>query len=277
MRESTTEGTYTVAEYRDPEPARYARPRRRRGGWVTLLGVLLVLAVLAVVADRVAANVADRELRTKVVAELQARDVGYQSLDVSIGGFPFLTQVLKGTYEEITIDLTQVTLPVDASRRATLPSLHVIARGVNADAAQLAQGTAKVSANQVTGTAVVSFATLLSLIDFGQYGLSDVTLADSSGGLAVTAKLTQAGITVPISATADITVTGGQFKVNIRDATVVSVAAPQIVKTYLSGLATRSITARLPQLPFGLALDKFTVAPDGLAITATGHNVALVT
>lgn len=242
---------------------------------MTLLAVLLVLAALVVVADRVAANVADRELRTKLVAELEARDVGYQQLDVAIGGFPFLTQVLKGTYEKITIDLSQVTLRVDAARRATVPSLNVIALGVNADAQQLAQGTAKVSANQVTGTAVISFATLLSLMDFGQFGLSDVTLADSAGGLAVTARLTQAGITVPISATADITVTGGQFKVNIRDASVVSVAAPPIVKTYLSGLATRNVTARLPVLPFGLTLEKFTVHPDGLAITATGHNVAL--
>src|SRR3954451_5590308 len=108
MRESTTEETDTVADYGTPAPARYARPRRRRGGWGTLLAVLLGLAALVVVADRGAADIAHRELRTKLVAEMQARDVGYQDLDVAIGRFPVLTEVLEGPYEKITIDLTQV-------------------------------------------------------------------------------------------------------------------------------------------------------------------------
>jgi len=38
----------------------------------------------------------------------------------------------------------------------------------------------------------------------------------------------------------------------------------------------RSISARLPQLPFGLTLDRLNVTTDGLAITATGHEVPLV-
>src|SRR3954471_12963073 len=73
------------------------RPRRRRRGGMTFLivGLLLVAAIL-VVADRVAAKVAADELKAQLVSELDQRDVAYESLDVGIGGFPFLTQVAAG-------------------------------------------------------------------------------------------------------------------------------------------------------------------------------------
>jgi len=38
----------------------------------------------------------------------------------------------------------------------------------------------------------------------------------------------------------------------------------------------RSVQARLPALPFGLKLQAVTVRPDGLAITAAGVDVPLV-
>ena len=86
------------------------RRRRRGGGWATLFAILIVLAGVAVVGDRVAATAASNELRSQLAADLQARQVGYQSLDVAIGGFPFLTQVAEGRFEEITIDMTDVQL-----------------------------------------------------------------------------------------------------------------------------------------------------------------------
>jgi hypothetical protein len=40
-------------------------------------------------------------------------------------------------------------------------------------------------------------------------------------------------------------------------------------------LAQQSLTAQIPKLPFGLVLDKVAVQSDGLAISATGHDVPL--
>ena len=93
------------------------RVRRRRGGLGILFTIVLVLLAIAVVADRVAAQAAERELRSKVVQELASRNIGYNSLDVNVGGVPFLTQVAAGRYDEITIDLTDVTLPPEAGRK----------------------------------------------------------------------------------------------------------------------------------------------------------------
>jgi hypothetical protein len=252
------------------------RVRRHRGGWVTLLAILLVLGAILVVADRAAARAASRELQDQVAQELVSHDVSYSTLDVTIGGVPFLTQVAEGRYDEITIDVTDVRLPPDAAQGATLSSLHVVATQVNADAAELVQGTAKVTADQVTGTAVVSYQTLTNLLDLSNYSLSDVTFTEDRGGLRAEAKATVAGLTVPISAVADVTVVDGAIQVRLRDAAAVGIEVPQVAKNYLADLVNRSITARLPQLPFGLVLNSLTPTANGLAIAATGHEVPLV-
>ena len=250
------------------------RPRRRRSGWTTLLAILLVLGAILVVGDRVAAQYAEREVRTQVVAALSERGVEYDTADVNVGGFPFLTQVADGRYEEITIDLTNVRLSA-SGRNATLPRLNVVARGVKADTMQLVQGTARAVAEQVTGSGLVTFATLESLVDYSRYNLSDVKFAESNGALQVTANGNVAGFRLPLAATAKITVVEGQFRVQLRDAKAVGVEAPQAAKNYLANLAERSAAARLPQLPFDLTLDAVDVQPEGLAITATARDVPL--
>lgn len=251
--------------------------RRKRGGWLTvLLGLILVLAVIAAVGDRIAARIAANELRTQVVAELQRNDVSYETLGVSIGGFPFLTQVARGNYAEITIDMGNVKLPEQGGRGATLPALHVVATGVDADTRQVIEGTAKVNAQQITGTAVVAFSTLETLVDYSVYRLSEVRYSESNGGLHVTGKATLGGVVVPIAATAELSVVAGKFQVKLRDLEAVSLPAPVLVKDYLSNLAQESLSAQLPKLPFGLTLDAASVRSDGVAITATGHDVPLL-
>jgi hypothetical protein len=274
MTSATRENT--VTQYRSGAPVR----RRRRGGLTALLAVVLVLVVLAVVADRFAARAAENELHDQLAQELVAREVSYSSLDVGVGGVPFLTQVAAGRYEKITIDMTAVRLPAGDGKAATLPSLHVVGTGVNAAAADLVNaaggGTAKVTADQVTGTAVVSYPTLQELADVARYQLSNLTFGEQGGALKARATATVAGFSLPLAATADVTVVDGVIQVHLRDATAVGVEVPQFAKDYLDGLVNSTITASLPALPFGLTLDRLSVAPDGLAITATGRDVPLV-
>lgn len=265
-----------VTEYRQGTRFSYARPRRR-SGWTLIVAVLLVVGAIGVVGDRVAARLATDQLRAQLVAEMSNRGVEYRTIDVAIGGFPFLSQVAQGHYDEITIDMADVRLPPDTGRGATLPTLHVVATGVDADAAELVEGTAKVVADQVTGTAVVSYATLENIVDFSRFGLSNVRFTDSAGALQVTGTATLAGIAMPIMARADISVVEGDFQVRLRDAEVVGIEAPQIAKNFLDDLVQRTVTARLPQLPFSLTLDQVGAGVDGLEITATGRNVPLVT
>jgi LmeA-like phospholipid-binding len=262
-----------------PAPAR--RPRPRGSSWVTLLAILIVLGAVLAVGDRVAAAAANKEVRSRLVAELNQRDIGYGALDVEIGGFPFLAEVAQGRYEQVTIDMSEVELPagqLTGGRVATanLPELDVIAHDVTANTGDLIKGTAKVNAGRVEGTAVVSFDTLMSLVDFSAYHLSDVKFGESGGALAASGTVTVAGLSVPVSVVADIKVTGGAFTISLTKVDAASVSAPAAVKDYLAGLVQRSVQARLPALPFGLKLQAVTVRPDGLAITAAGVDVPLV-
>jgi hypothetical protein len=246
-----------------------------------LLAILLVVGAILVVGDRVAASAADREVRARLVAELDHRDVGYQSLGVQIGGFPFLVEVAQGRYQQVTIDMSEVTLPAKQFTGGQvdtvgLPQLNVIAHDVTAATSELIKGTASVHAGQVEGTAVVSYASLESLVDFSAFHLSEVTFGESGGKLAATAKVTFAGVTVPVSALADISVVNGAFSVSLVKVEAASVSAPPAVNDYLAGLVQRNVQAKLPPLPFGLTLDRVTVRPEGLAVTATGRDVPLV-
>jgi hypothetical protein len=253
------------------------RPRRRRRGGLTFLivGLLLVAAIL-VVADRVAAKVAGDELKAQLVSELDQRDVAYDSLDVGIDGFPFLTQVAAGHYDGITIDMTQVQLRTGNGPAVTLPELKVTAKGVNADTQEVVSGTAKVTAEQVEGEAIVAYGTLETLIDYSRYNLTDVQFAESNGALHATGTATINGVKVPITATAEVSVKDGQFTIALRDATAATLPVPALVRNYLSSLAQQAAVARLPKLPFGLTLDSASVQPNGLAIAATGSNVPLI-
>jgi hypothetical protein len=268
------------AVYDEQYPVR--RRRRGGGGWAALFVILMVLVGIAVVGDRVAATAANNELRAQLASDLQEHQVGYQSLDVAIGGFPFLTQVAEGRFEEITIDMTDVRLgaaEVGGANGAVadLPTLHIVATGVETDSAGLIRGTpTQVTAAQVRGSAVVSFQTLNTLVDYSQYRLRDVRFTSVDGSLRAEGMADLEVIQVPLTAIADVTVVDGQFQVNLREVTAIGIEAPAVVRNYLDDLAQRTVTARLPELPFNLTLDDVSAAPNGLAITATGHDVALV-
>jgi hypothetical protein len=118
--------TYTYADER-------TQPRRKRGRRLltVLIVLLLVLLGLLVVADRVGASMAEREIGDQIKQELVAQGLETSPPEVSVGGFPFLTQVLAGEYESISIQLRDVegTLEGEGVR---LPRLDVEARTVTA-------------------------------------------------------------------------------------------------------------------------------------------------
>lgn len=251
--------------------ARFA-PRRRRRGVPLLAITLIVLLGLLVVADRVAANVAADRIRTQLVAELDERNVHAASTDVSVSGFPFLTQVAQGHYEKITIDMRQVNLS-----GTTLPSLFVVARGVEADTADLIDGTAKVSADQVSGSAMVDWATLATLVNYARFGLSDVTFSSASGALRVRGSANLAGSRIPMSAVADLSVNSGVVRLRVRDAQVEGSALPALAQAQLDSLVARlSVEFRIPPLPFRLSIDDVRVEQPGLSVTASARSVPLV-
>src|SRR5438034_344800 len=124
-----------------------AASRGRRVG-ISLIVVLVVLVGLFVAIDRVAAFAAERTIADQAKKELAARNITSPSdPTVSVSGFPFLTQVARGRYDQITIHIDH-----PSSQGVTLDVLDVTARGVNASTSALMNGTGQITADAVTGT-----------------------------------------------------------------------------------------------------------------------------
>src|SRR6185437_9632929 len=127
--------------------AAVARSRGSKVGIGLLVLLLIVLGVLVIV-DRVAAGEAEKQIAQQSRKQLTARDVSTPSdPKVSIGGFPFLTQVLAGKYDKITISIAQPKV-----NNVQLDKLDVVANTVRADAQSFLKGTGDVVADKITGT-----------------------------------------------------------------------------------------------------------------------------
>jgi hypothetical protein len=240
-----------------------------------VLGVLLVLAVLLVVADRAAEAEASSQMRSRVGTQLAKRGVSYASLDVTVGGTPFLTQVIQRRFTSLTIDMTQVNISADG-KQATLPSLHVLANGVHFDPVAVLRGDpATVTTEAVSGNAIVTYATLSSLLDVSQYHLTDLRFEDRDGGLSASGNVSVGGVTVPMQATADVSVTAGRIQLQLRDAGAVGVTLPGVAVSALDALVHAVLNPDLPPLPFGITLQSLQVTPDGLAVAIAGHDLTL--
>ncbi|MEH1102263.1 LmeA family phospholipid-binding protein [Micromonospora sp. CPCC 205561] len=248
------------------------RPRRRgRKVLVTLLVLLLVLGGLIVVADRVAVGVAERAIADQVRQEIAKQGAQSSEPQVKVGGVPFLTQVLDGRYERISIALRDVQGPVQGDVVA-LPKLDVDARNVRASLDTLRSGRGDVVAETVNGTGTISYDSLAKLLD--RPGLA---LAEQGGRLAVTAPVDILGQRLTVTGTADITVgKEGQVSLRFDDLNAAGLPNLPLARMLLNNYARSiSIDVPLPELPFQLAVREVRPLPEGLAVTADARNVPI--
>ena len=165
-----------------------------------LLVAVLVLVVLFVAADRVGVYVAEREAGDTIQTSqhLSSRP------DVDIAGFPFLTQLAAGKFDEITI--TAKDLPIgERQHLLDVSRLRVVLHTV-----QVSRDFSRVEADTAAATAAVSY------VELGRTLGVRVTYA--GGGR--------------IKATKSITVAGRKFTATVS-------ARPQFANGALSFGATR--------------------------------------
>ncbi|BCB85497.1 LmeA family phospholipid-binding protein [Phytohabitans suffuscus] len=259
--------TYTY-EFED------APPRRRRRWGRRLLVVLVVLLVivggLLVVADRVAASVAERTISDEIAKELVAQDITSAPPEVGVGGFPFLTQVLSGRYESIKISLRDLEGNVEGEG-VRVPRLDVDARDVSAPLEAIRSGQGDVVAQTLDGTATISYTSIVALMD--QPGLR---LSERDGKLLVNLPREFGGQRIDLSGTADLTVANGRVQIRFQD--LQAEGLPQLpgAEAFINELARQlSISFTLPELPFKLDIRGVEARSDGLAVNAQALDVAL--
>jgi hypothetical protein len=244
----TTEYGYTG--YEDASPVR----TRRRHPLRTTIIVLIVLLGLLVAADFAGRAFAEN----KMASEIQQQGFPKKP-DVSINGFPFLTQVISRDFKNIQVSSSNIKENV-----LLIQSIHATLTGVHVNSS-FQSGTI----DHLNGTMTVTFPALASAMTsqagtLGSLVSSGLTLSDA-GNNEVKASLNLLGGLASGTATWQVTRTG------VNDIHVHLVSATGLGSAALSGIS--DITVPLPSLPLGMTIQSISVTPTGLVAAVTGHNV----
>jgi len=236
------QGFPAAQDYQGP-PARVRR-RRRRWPWITLLVIVLVL----VGGDRAAKAYAEDRMASQVQSSLALSG----KPNVTIQGFPFLTQAAARTFNTVDVNASNETAGPGgqlqiASLTATLHGMHI-------------HGTNSATVDQFTASALVTFTALAHAGGIPQ----GITLAPAGPN--------QLKATVDIlgfssDATAKVTQVGSN-KINVKITDFGGVPADVL------GSLT-DFTFSIPKLPAGVKIQSISVTQQGLRVTATGQNTTL--
>ncbi len=222
--------------------------------------LVLVLGGAALVADTVAEGIAE----DRVAAALQDSGDLAGAPQVDVAGWPFLTQAVGGTYDEVRIALTAGDLGQPEGTRA-----DVTLRGVHVPLSDALSGSVQeVPVDRVDGTATLSYDLLSRELGGG------TTLERAGDGLQVTRTVEVLGYTVPLTAVGDVVLQGDDLVVEVEEAAAAGVDVPDFVVDRAVGL----LDLRYPvRLPFGLQLTGVTPADDGVDVAVEARDTVFRT
>ncbi|MFC5956644.1 DUF2993 domain-containing protein [Streptomyces pratens] len=241
------------------------------------LRILLIIAVILggifVIVDRLAVNFAEGE----VADRLKSSENLSTTPDVSINGFPFLTQLAGGSLDEVRIGIQEYEAGAgDGKQNIRIEDLRADMKGV-----EFSGDFGSATAADATGTASVTYDELLKTAksESTQVGpgvtASVVGLSDGGNGkIEVTVEATVLGTKLPepVSVLSSVTVVDGD---TVR---VQADALPSFGGVEMAEARVREITdfeQRIDGLPGGIKLDKVEAGKSGVDITVQGSNVRL--
>ena len=237
--------------------AQPSRKPRSRNVMIAVISVLAVLAVL-IVGDRVANAVAQNVLATQLQSELSTPT----KPAVDIGGFPFVTQVLGGSFSSVQVTADDATVQ-EGSTSVAIAHLDATLTGITAtDRYQ------NIVADRGEATALVDWSGVSTLA--GQqigYDADDRVRVDFSVPIG---RLSIDGF---ITGRPQLDVEAQTITVVDPQVSVASVDVPQAVVDAVSRLVLQPIP--IQNLPYDISVTGLTVQPDGLLLSGTGQDIPL--
>jgi hypothetical protein len=199
---------------------------------------VVVLLILAVVADRVAVSYAERQ----VAVAIRNGEALSTSPDVSIHGFPFLTQFVRGRYRRVDISVQGLT-----KGGLTVDRVDAHLHGVRVGFWDVVhQRVHTVTINRIDGSVLVNYPELAAAVRHGvTYGYARpgvVRVGTGPAGPAVDARVSLRGGAIVIAPVAGVL--GGAH-------------------------------LPLPRLPFQMQLESVSVTPQGVRVAATARSVTV--
>ncbi|WP_299539589.1 DUF2993 domain-containing protein [uncultured Streptomyces sp.] len=222
-----------------------------------LVVVLVVLCGVFVAVDRAAVYFAESEAADRV--RIAGGDA--ESTDVSIKGFPFLTQVADRRLDRVDVSLSGISA-ASGGRTVRISGLDARLEDVT-----LGEGYSSATAGRLSGTAAVSYADLTTAV-----GDEAVSVAyGGDGKVKVTGSVSLLGRSFSRSVTSTVTLIDGR---------TVRVHADKVPGEGIPGLedlvrTKTDFERELSGLPDGLELSKIEVAENGLRISVRGTGFAL--
>lgn len=237
-----------------------------------LLILVVILGGLFVIADRLAVNFAEDEAASK----LKTNEGLATTPDVSIKGFPFLTQVVGGELDDVEVGIKDYEAAAGTGgEKIRIEDLKANMKGVS-----FSSDFGSATAATATGSASISYAELLKAakseptqvapgVTAQVMGLSD----GGNGKIKVTVEATVLGTKLPqpLTVLSSVAVEGDTVRVHAD--TLPSFGGVQAAENEV-----RSITdfeQKIDDLPGGIKLDKVEAAANGVEIAVKGSNVRL--
>ena len=244
---------------------------------------LVVLVLLLVGVDFGARWVAE----DRVAAQLQSQLKLDEKPSVAIGGFPFLTQAVAGSYPSVTLtaeripyrQLRDVTLVAELGD-VSLPPQSLIDGSVRSIPARTVTASAQIDPTDLARILRVSDVTVAP-VTAATLGERDLGNVDPSQAVELTSTTTVLGQSVRASVIATFRLSGGQIVLSARDITVDTGDAPSSVSGAVSSALRSklgSFSARVDpgQLPFSISATDLRAEDGKLVVSGTAEDVDLL-
>lgn len=229
--------------------------------------VVVVLAVLAVVADRVALYVTQGEVASRVQDRLALDG----EPDVSIKGFPFLTQVLGGELDHVDLGIGSYGATVDDQE------LNIHDLDVDLDEVTLTGGFTEATAARAHGEGMISYTELtraygeLLALSGNGFGVEFEYAGD--GRLLLVLQASAMGQTLDVGeAAGELRLADGHVTLSVAEEEIPDLPSQDMRDAVQRQLDQERTIAGLPE---GLELSALEPTEEGLRIIVDGRNMTV--
>jgi hypothetical protein len=232
---------------------------------------LLVVLVLLVGADRFTAWLAARA----VAVSAERSEHLAQRPHVTLGGFPFLTQLARGRYDDVHLVVDDFTTP-DA---VTLQTVDVRLHGVHLSAgAAVRRKVTSVPVDSGQVSARLSYAALGSAVAPRLPSFLTASFSPEKGSsTAVSTSLRYTGIGVPLTlaGAVGVSLVGQTLHIQLLPGTLTAGGSSLLDAVRSAVAKALSVDLTLPRLPFGATIDGAHADDEGVTVAASATSFVL--
>ena len=208
-----------------------------------------MIIVLLVVGDRAANAFAEDQMASQFQSSLELSGKPH----VTIQGFPFLTQLAARDFHQVDINASNET--AGPGGQLQIQSLTATLHGMHIKSAKSTE------IDDFSASALVTFS---ALAHAGNIPDGITLAADGPNRIKATIDLGPLGSGTAIAQVTQV----GSSKINVK-----LLDAGGLPTDALGSLV--NFTISIPKLPAGVKIQKISITPQGLRLTATGHNTTL--